>query len=224
MGVTQPPWSPSDAEAQQEVPMTEAVRVPRVLAMAGSLRKDSYNKKLIKVGAEALRRAGAEVDLLELNDVAMPPYDGDLEDASGLPPGAAAFKRRLAWADGFLISSPEYNYSIPGTFKNAIDWASRGEEDVFKGKIAALMAASPGGAGGMRMLPHLRQVLTALDVWLVPSQVTVAKADDAFQPDGSLASAHTAKQIQALADSLVKELEMRLRASLHVTLFPEAAP
>jgi len=204
--------------------MHDSVRAPRVLAMAGSLRHGSFNKKLITVGAEALRRAGAEVDLLELNDVAMPLYDGDLEDASGLPPGAAAFKRRLAWADGFLIASPEYNYSIPGTFKNAIDWASRGEEDVFKGKVAALMAASPGGAGGMRMLPHLRQVLTALDVWLIPSQVTVAKAADAFQPDGSLASVQTAKQVQALADALLKELEMRLRASLNVTLFPNAAP
>ena len=201
--------------------MTEAVRPPRVLAMAGSLRKDSYNKKLIRVGAEMLRRAGAEVDLLELNDVPMPLYDGDLEYEAGLPEGAIAFKRRLAQADGLMIASPEYNFSIPGTFKNAIDWASRGDEDVFTGKVAALMAASPGGVGGMRMLPHLRQVLTALDVWLIPSQVTVAKAAEAFLPDGSLASAHTAKQVRDLAEVLVKELDLRLRSKLQVTFYPD---
>ncbi len=185
--------------------MDEAGRKPRVLALAGSLRRESFNKKLIRCGAEALRAAGAEVDLLELEEVAMPLYDGDLESEKGLPPGAVAFKRRLALADGFMFASPEYNFSIPGTFKNAIDWASRGEEDVFSGKVAALMAASPGGAGGMRMIPHLRQVLTALDVWLVPSQVTVAKAAEAFNPDGSLASAHTAKQVKELAERLVAE-------------------
>lgn len=202
--------------------MDESNRAPRVLALAGSLRKDSYNKKLIRVGAEALRRAGAEVDLLELNDVAMPVYDGDLEAATGLPPGAVEFKRRLARADGFMFSSPEYNYSIPGTFKNAIDWASRGEEDVFSGKVGALMAASPGGAGGMRMMPHLRQVLIALDVWLLNAQVTLAKAADAFKEDGTLASERDAKQVEALAEALVKEITLRRRGALQVTMFPQS--
>ncbi len=203
--------------------MDASERAPRVLAMAGSLRKDSYNKQLIRVGAEALRHAGAEVDLLELRDVAMPLYDGDLENETGLPPGAVEFKRRLGLADGFMFASPEYNYSIPGTFKNAIDWASRGEEDVFGEKVAALMAASPGGAGGMRMLPHLRQVLTALNVWLLPAQVTLAKADSAFNPDGALVSSHTAKQVQDLADALVAELKLRLRPAMPVTFYPEDA-
>jgi chromate reductase len=202
--------------------MEESNRTPRVLALAGSLRKDSYNKKLIRVGAEALRRAGAEVDLLELNDVAMPLYDGDLEAASGLPPGAVEFKKRLAMADGFMFSSPEYNYSIPGTFKNAIDWASRGEEDVFSGKVGALMAASPGNAGGMRMIPHLRQVLTALEALLLPGQVTLAKAAEAFKEDGTLVSERNAKQVEALAEALIKELTLRRRGSLQVTMYPES--
>lgn len=200
--------------------MGESERAPRVLALAGSLRKESYNKKLIRIGADALRWAGAEVDFLELEAIAMPPYDGDLEAEKGLPPGAEEFKRRLALADGFLFASPEYNHSVPGTFKNAIDWASRGEEDVFAGKAAGLMAASPGGAGGMRMLPHLRQVLTALGVWLVPAQVTLPKADQAFHPDGSLVSEHVAKQVQDLADALVSELSGRIRASLQVSFLP----
>lgn len=78
--------------------------------------------------------------------------------------GAVEFKRRLATAEGMWITSPEYNHSVPGTFKNTIDWASRGTDDVFAGKVATLSAISPGLVGGMRMLPHLRQVLTALGV------------------------------------------------------------
>jgi chromate reductase len=181
----------------------------RILVLAGSLRADSFNKKLANVGAEALKPLGVDVDLLDLREVAMPCYDGDLEAADGLPPGAVAFKQRLARAQGFLFSSPEYNHSIPGTFKNAIDWASRGDEDVFDGKVAALMAASPGGFGGARGLPHLRQVLTALGVWLVPAQVTVSKANEAFNPDGSLIAPFLRKQVDGLAASLVDELRRR---------------
>ena len=174
----------------------------RVLAVAGSLRSGSFNRKLVAVGAEALRRLGVAVDLLDLREVAMPCYDGDLEEQTGLPEGAKAFKQRLAQAQGLLISTPEYNNSLPGTFKNAIDWASRGDEDVFTGKVAALMAASPGGVGGMRALPHLRQVLTALDVWLVPAQVTVSRAHEAFAADGSLVADFYRKQVDGLAEAL----------------------
>ncbi|MBC7541844.1 MAG: NAD(P)H-dependent oxidoreductase [Candidatus Sericytochromatia bacterium] len=175
----------------------------RILVMAGSLRVDSLNKKLARVGAEALTRLGATVDLLDFRDVAMPPYDGDDETASGLPPGAIAFKARLAVAQAFLFVSPEYNNSIPGTFKNAIDWASRGDDHVFDGKIAALMAASPGGAGGMRSLLHLRPVLTSLGVWLVPDQVTVSKAHEAFDEAGQFKVPFYQKQVDGLAVSLL---------------------
>lgn len=202
--------------------MTVPVKAPRVLAMAGSLRKDSFNKKLIRVAAEALRDAGADVDLVELEAFEIPLYDGDLEENHGLPEGALAFKRRLATADGFMFASPEYNFSIPGTFKNALDWASRGEEDVFSGKVAALLAASPGGAGGLRMMPHLRQVFQALNVWVLPSQVTLAKADQAFKTDGSLVSDRHAEEVRKLAQALVDELKLRSRASLQVAFYPEA--
>lgn len=176
----------------------------RLVVLAGSLRAGSYNKKLARVGADALRTLGAEVDLLDLRDFPMPCYDGDLEAAEGLPEGVLAFKARLATAQGFLFSSPEYNHSIPGTFKNAIDWASRGDEDVFDGKVAALMAASPGGFGGMRGLPHLRQVLTALGIWLVPAQVTLAKAADAFDAEDRLTSDFIRKQVNELAGNLLE--------------------
>lgn len=180
--------------------MAEAIRI---LAVAGSQRAGSLNKKLVRLGAEALTRLGASVDLLDLREVVMPCYDGDDEAASGLPPGAVAFKARLARAQGVLIASPEYNNSIPGTFKNAIDWASRGDDDVFTGKVAALMSASPGGVGGMRALPHLRQVLTALGVWLIPGQVTVAKAHEAFDDAGRFKADFLQKQVDSLAATLL---------------------
>lgn len=186
--------------------MSEAVRI---LVVAGSLRKGAFSKKLARHGAGILLERGVQVDLLELQDVPMPPYDGDLEDAGGLPPGAIEFKRRLGAAAGFLIASPEYNFSIPGTFKNAIDWASRGEGDVFSDKVAALMGASPGGAGGMRMLPHLRQVLTALGVWLLPDQVTVSRVDTVFDENDALISSLYVKQVAALCDRLITEVKRR---------------
>lgn len=179
----------------------------RILVVAGSLRKESYNKRLARVAVGFLKECGAEVDLLELNEVPMPLYDGDLEDAEGLPPGAVEFRRRLAAAQGVLFVSPEYNSSIPGTFKNAIDWASRGEEDVFDGKIAALMAASTGRFGGARMMPHLRQVMSTLGLWLVPEHVTLAQAAQQFRDDGSLSSEFFAKQVRQVCDALCRAVE-----------------
>ena len=178
----------------------------RILVLAGSLRQGALSKKLARVAAARLRELGAEVDLLELQEVAMPPYDGDEEEAHGLPPGAAAFKARLAAAQGFLFVTPEYNHSIPGTFKNAIDWASRGDDDVFAGKAAALMATSPGGVGGMRALAHLRQVMTALGLWLVPGQVTVAKAHEAFDEAGAPKAAFITKQVDEVCRELLGKL------------------
>lgn len=177
----------------------------RILVVAGSLREGAYSKKLARNGAEALRAEGAEVDLLDLREVPMPPYDGDLEEAEGLPPGAVAFKKRLHAAEGFLFVSPEYNHSIPGTFKNALDWASRGDLEVFENKTAAVMGSSPGWVGGMRMLPHLRQVLVSLGLHVLPGQVTLSKAGEAFDEAGKLVSPLIIGQVEALCRALVHE-------------------
>src|SRR5260221_14787987 len=124
---------------------------PKIVAFAGSLRTGSFNKKLLAVAVEAARAAGAEVTVVDLRELALPLFDQDLEDASGLPAGAKKFKAQLTASDGFLIASPEYNSSITGALKNAIDWASRSESDdepslvAFRGKAAALCAASAGG-------------------------------------------------------------------------------
>jgi chromate reductase len=183
---------------------------PKILVFAGSTRSGSYNKMLSKCAAEALRAAGAEVTWLDLRDLALPLFDGDLEEKNGLPEGAKKLKAALQASDGFLISSPEYNSSIPGVLKNAIDWASRTESDdepslvAFRGKIAALVSASPGALGGMRALVVLRSLLGNIGVVVLPDQLSISSAFEAFGEGGQLKDEKKAKQLAALAKSLVE--------------------
>ena len=176
---------------------------PKILAFAGALRKGSYNRKLIAIAAERARAHGAEVDLLDLAEVAMPLYDGDLEEASGLPPGAVEFRRRIAAATAVIISSPEYNASIPGTLKNAIDWASRSPNQPFPGKLVLLIAASPGPFGAARVLPDLRKVLSSIGALVLPTQVHVGRAHEAFDEAGKLKLDHTMKSLDNAVGELV---------------------
>jgi chromate reductase len=180
---------------------------PRLLAFAGSLRKESYNKKLVHIAAAAARAAGADVEFIDLKDYPLPLYDEDLEKASGIPENALKLKKLFIAADGFLLSSPEYNSSISAVLKNTIDWISRpvpGEAPLagFMGKSAVLMAASPGALGGLRGLVHIRSILGNIGVLLLPDQVAVAKAFEAFNPDGSLKDANQQASIQKLGTKL----------------------
>lgn len=164
---------------------------PKILAFAGSTRTNSFNKKLVKIAAAGAQAAGAETTFLDLRDLALPIFDEDLEAKDGLPAGARKFKDLLLSHDGLLISSPEYNSSISAVLKNAIDWASRpapGETPLqcFNGKVAGLMSASPGALGGLRGLVHLRAILGNIRVLVLPDQVAISKAHEAFNPDGSL--------------------------------------
>jgi len=176
---------------------------PRVLAFAGALRKGSFNRKLIALGAERAHAHGAEVDLLDLAEVMMPLYDGDLEAASGLPPGAVEFRRRLSLASAVIISTPEYNSSIPGTLKNAIDWASRPPNQPWRGKVALLLAASPGLGGGARVLPDLRKVLSGIGVLVIAGQLGLARAGEAFDDAGKLKAEALAKELDRVVGELV---------------------
>jgi chromate reductase len=182
----------------------------KIAAFAGSTRSGSYNKKLIALAAEAARDAGAEVTTIDLRDLELPLYDGDLEEASGLPPGAKRFKSLLRESEGILIASPEYNSSVTGVLKNAIDWASRTESDdepdlvAFRGKTAALCSASPGALGGMRVLVHLRAILGNIGVLVLPAQVSISTAHQAFDDSGQLKDARRAGQLRELAASLVE--------------------
>lgn len=183
---------------------------PKILAFAGSLRKDSYNKKLAAVAAEAARKAGAEVTLIDLKEYPLPVYDGDDEDSSGLPENAKKLKKLLISHQAFLISSPEYNSSIPGGLKNAIDWASRAESKdepplvCFTGKTVALFSASPGALGGLRGLVHLRAILGNIGVLVLPAQLAVSKANEAFDANGALKDARQQAAVEKIASELVR--------------------
>lgn len=189
---------------------------PRVLAFAGSLRQGSLNKKAVAAAATAARAAGAEVTLVDLAEYPMPVYDGDLEERAGLPENARKFKALMKAHDAFLISTPEYNSSVPGAFKNVIDWASRsdpGEPPLacFTGKVAALMSASPGGLGGIRSLAVLRALLENIGVLVIPQQVAFSAAHEAFADDGAIKEKHRQAAVLAMTRRLVEVLR-KLRA------------
>lgn len=164
----------------------------KILAFAGSLREGSFNKKLVRIAADGAKEAGADVTFVDLRDFDLPIYDGDDEEANGLPEGAKRLKKMMIASDAFLISSPEYNSSISGALKNAIDWASRpeGKDEpplvAYKGKVAGIMAASPGALGGLRGLVHLRAILGNIQVLVVPEQKAISQAHQAFSDDGQL--------------------------------------
>jgi chromate reductase, NAD(P)H dehydrogenase (quinone) len=162
---------------------------PKIIALAGSLRKGSFNKKLVNIAADGARQSGAEVTIVDLLDFPLPLYDGDLEEREGIPELGRKLKQMFIEHDGFLFSAPEYNSSITGVFKNTIDWISRPEEKdsspliAFKGKTAALMSASPSWMGGIRGLVHVRSILGNIGVLVLPDQVTVPNANEAFDAD-----------------------------------------
>jgi chromate reductase, NAD(P)H dehydrogenase (quinone) len=180
----------------------------RILAFAGSARRDSLNKKLARAAAQFAREAGAEATFVDLDDYPMPIYHGDLEAASGMPENATRLRELFLAHDALLIASPENNSSMTSLLKNTIDWLSRDVGDgqgpasglaPWQGKVAGLMAASPGAFGGTRALPHLRQVLSALGVTVLGAQVPVPKAHEAFGADGAIANERVAKSVRALA-------------------------
>src|SRR5215212_6114548 len=151
----------------------------KALVFAGSTRTDSLHRKLARAAVGEFRRRGLEVTLVDLRDYPMPLYDGDMEAANGLPPSALALRKLLAEHDLLVIASPEYNGSFPALVKNTIDWTSRpaaeGERPaaLYRGKMAALLAGSPGPSGGRRGLRHLRELLEMIGVTVVGEPVAI---------------------------------------------------
>jgi len=188
----------------------------RLLALAGSTRRDSFNKKLVRISAVGARKAGAEVTEIDLADLPMPIFDQDFESEEGMPDNAATFKLLLVDHDGFLISTPEYNGSVTAVLKNAIDWASRRTEGekrsvAFAGKTAVLMAAAPGRLGGVQGLVHVRAILGYLKVLVLPEQRAISSAFKAFDEDGNLREEKDQATIEGLGRRLV-EVTAKLRA------------
>ena len=168
----------------------------KILAFAASLRRGSLNRKLIAVAAELARSAGAEVDLAEFREFELPIYDGDLDAGSGLPSGGLELKRRLDSADAVMIAAPEYNYSIAGPLKNAIDWVSRARPMPWRGKSIYLMSASPSPMGGTRGLWQTRIPLEGCGALVFPDMFALPHANEAFDESGRLRDPALAERLQ----------------------------
>ena len=182
---------------------------PKILAFAGSSRIASFNKKLVKFAVEGAKKAGAEVRYIDLLDYPMPLFNEDLETLEGLPNKVLEFKQLLREHQGFLISCPEYNGSITPLLKNTIDWASRSELhekplSCFQGKVAALLATSPGGLGGIRGLVHVRAILEGIGVLVIPEQKAIPNAAQAFDESGQLKDEKQAQGVMAIAQKLTE--------------------
>lgn len=180
---------------------------PAILVFAGSARRESLNKKLARTAADSARTTGAEVTLLDLRDYPIPLYDGDLEAESGVPENARALRRLMATHHGLILVSPEYNGFITPLLKNTLDWISRpdGAEDgltLYRDKVALVLSASPGALGGLRSLQLIRQLLGNLGVTVLPDQLAVGRAQQAFNPDGTLTDAAQMAKLNAMTARL----------------------
>jgi chromate reductase, NAD(P)H dehydrogenase (quinone) len=158
----------------------------KILVIPGSLRTGSLNAKLAAVAAHQFAQAGAEVTRLSLSDFPLPIYDGDLQTRSGVPKNAVDLKRMIGAHHGVLFITPEYNSSVPPLLKNTIDWVSRVQDahesrgQVFRERAFAIASASHGRLGGARALAALRLILSACQALVVPNQLALAFANDAY--------------------------------------------
>ena len=189
---------------------------PRILAFSASARRESLNRKFLATAVQLTREAGGDVTLLDLNEYVLPLYHGDLEDAEGLPPNAAKLMDLITQHDALLIASPEYNSMITPLLKNTLDWCTRGDDNPFVGKVAAVLSASPGALGGIRSLQLAQQLLLKLGCHVVPLQTILPHADKAFDQAGQLTDARTQKSVRTLATALVDTTRKFKSASANV--------
>ncbi len=167
----------------------------RVLAIAGSLRRGSYNRGVLRA-AKDLAPEGLELESFDLSMI--PLYDGDVEK-QGFPPSVQELRERIRAADAVLIATPEYNYSVPGVLKNSIDWASRPPDQPFRDKPVAIVGATPGGFGTTRAQHHLRQSFVFLNARVLSRpELLIAGAAEKFDADGRLVDEKTRKLLGEL--------------------------
>jgi chromate reductase, NAD(P)H dehydrogenase (quinone) len=181
----------------------------RILGICGSLRRESYNRLALGTAREQAPDGVVLETFDRLRDI--PPYDDDLRAAAGFPAAVGALREAIRAADALLFVSPEYNYSVPGQLKNAIDWASRAPDQPFQDKPVAIMGASPGVVGTARMQHHLRQCLVFLDARVLSRpEVMIGQVAGKFDASGRLVDEATAQQIKALLTAL-QAWTLRLR-------------
>src|SRR6188474_1957494 len=181
----------------------------KILVIPGSLRTGSHNARLAAAAAHELAQAGAEVTRISLSDFPLPIYDGDLQSKSGVPKHAVNLKRMMSAHHGVLIVTPEYNSSVPPLLKNTIDWVSRVQDvhetrgQVFRERVFAIASASGGRLGGSRALAALRLILSACHATVIPNQLALPFADDAYDEMDRLKNPADAAALKALARQLI---------------------
>lgn len=185
-----------------------------VLALAGSARAGSFNQKLLALACARLSERNLETEIVDLRDLDLPIYDGDLDALEGQPPGVDRLRGLIVQADGLLIAAPEYNHSLAPLLKNAIDWVSSPiDQQPFKGKAIAIMSAAALPWGGTRMLPHLRSALVELGGVVIPSMVAIPVADKAFGGDGRLLDAELTTLLDQALIEFASEIRLRRASS-----------
>lgn len=184
------------------------MKKPTIVVFAGSAREASFNKLLGKQAASFAAEAGADATFIDLHDLPMPLFDQDLEEREGEPAHVTTFKGHLKSADGIIIASPEHNSTYSALLKNVIDWASRQREgeqsmECFSGKPVAIMSASPGGLGGLRGLTNLRALLSSIGMIVIPNQIAIRSAFQAFHDDGTLKDEKQQASVRGVTEALV---------------------
>jgi NAD(P)H-dependent FMN reductase len=181
----------------------------KILVIPGSLRTGSHNARLAAAAAYQFAQAGAEVTRISLSDFPLPIYDGDLQSKSGVPKHAINLKRMMSAHHGVLIVTPEYNSSVPPLVKNAIDWVSRVQDthetryQVFRGRPFAIAAASESRLGGTRCLAALRLVLSACQATVIPNQLALSFAGEAYDDMDRLKHPADIEALGALVRQLI---------------------
>ena len=182
----------------------------KIVVIPGSLRTGSLNARLAAVIAHEIAQAGAEVTRISLSDFPLPIYDGDLQAKSGIPKNAVNLKRMIGSHQGVLIVTPEYNSSVPALVKNTIDWVSRVQDphetrgQVFRDRVFAIAAASGNRLGGARALAALRLILSACHATVIPNQLALPFADDAYDEMDRLKHAADGDALKALVRQLIE--------------------
>ena len=183
----------------------------RFLVFSASLRRGSLNSKLAALAAVAIEVNGGDVAVASMRDFDAPSYDQDVQNQQGFPPGAEEFRRQLLACHGFVVASPEYNASMPGGLKNAIDWVSRFQPQPFNERHGLLMSASPSMSGGNRGLWALRMPFEHLGARLYPDMFSLAQAHKAFTEDGRIADG----ELQQRFDTNIINFMDLVEASTH---------
>jgi chromate reductase, NAD(P)H dehydrogenase (quinone) len=183
----------------------------RFLVFSASLRRGSLNSQLAELAATCISANGGQVDVAAMRDFDAPSYDQDVQHEQGFPPGAEEFRRRLEACQGFVVAAPEYNASMPGALKNAIDWVSRFAPQPFNERHGLLLSASPSMIGGNRGLWALRVPLEHLGARVYPDMFSLAQAHRAFTAEGRLAD----EQLQQRFDTNIINFLDQVEASTH---------